>query len=130
MYLRTRSAFGVAVAAALLAACGGGGGGGGGSSITPPGGGGLTVTPSAVAINAVGASQRVTVSLAGYSGAFTIDGSACANVATVDQSTAQGPSAAVTITGIGAGQCTLKVAAGGSSQSLSITVTTTTGSLS
>lgn len=121
------------VVAVVPAACGGGGGGGGGTPVpiptsSPSGGGGtFAVAPDALSIDAVGTSQKLTVSEQNYSGVFTLDDSACTKYANVSGVTA-GPSSTLTVTGLAAGTCSLSISdAAGNKKSVSVTVTSTSG---
>ena len=134
MHLRSSNLVALIAAAVTLAACGGGGGSGGsggsGSPLPPPSAPAVTLSPASVTINTAGAQQTVSVSAAGYSGSVTIDAHACANIASTDRASVSGPQASFTIVAVAAGQCTVNVVAVGATEPLSVTVTTTTGSVS
>jgi hypothetical protein len=89
-------------------------------SATPAGP--IALSPSSVSLLGPGSSnaQTVTASEAGYTGAFSSTGTACAGIATIGVSGSM-----LTITGIAAGSCTATIADSfNQTKSLSITVTT------
>lgn len=90
--------------------------------VQPP----LAVTPSSLTLNGTTPGQ-FTASETGYTGPFTI-GTCTQNsqtIATVSPSTANGPSATITVTPVKAGSCTIAVADNhGQTASVSVTVTT------
>jgi hypothetical protein len=101
---------GILALAAIAAAAGhGGGGGGGGSSSPPPGA--VSPNPSSLAFSNIGSpnAQSFSVSETGYSGTFTIDGSACAGVVSISPMTVTtGQAVAVTPLAVG-GPCNLRI---------------------
>lgn len=98
------------VCAATLAACGGGGGGGGSGPGTPaaptPTPGVLSVAPTSLSIVGVGAGDALTINVVegAYSNPFT-ESDTCAGIATVSTTSAVGPSATYTVTGVAVGSC-------------------------
>ena len=120
-FLRAAAACGILAAAGTLAACSGGGG----SAAAPPPPGPVSVTPATLAFLGTGPNQAqsITASESNYSGPFVI-GTGCANIAAI----AQQPDSATafSVTPSAAGSCTFTVTgASGQSQSVAITVTTT-----
>ncbi len=115
--------------ALMLAGCGSGGGGV--SQGTPPTQASpLTLSAPSLSINAVGATAPLTVSESGYSGTFSVTLGLCATFVTIDSTSHAGPQGTFTFTGTATGSCAASITdAGGQKQPLTITVTSTTGTL-
>jgi hypothetical protein len=116
----------VLVATTTLAACGGGGGGGGGGGSVPPPPGPVTLTTNGLVFLQAGSavSQNVAAAESNYSGPFSATSSNCSGIATATLQPAS--TGTFTIVPIGSGACTYAInGAPGQSQSLAISVTTT-----
>ncbi len=108
------------------------------ASPTPtPAPGSLDLSTSSMSFTATGAAnaQQLTVSETNYSGPFTVTTgptSSCSGIVSVSPSSGTGPSQVFTITPAAPGNCTLVVNDNGNNapQSVGITVTTTTGTIS
>ncbi len=102
-----------------------------------PAPGNLDVNTTTLNFSATGAAnaEQLTVSETNYSGPFTVTTgptSSCSGIVTVSPSTGTGPSQVFTVTPAAAGNCTLVVNDNGNNapQSIAVTVTTTTGTIS
>jgi hypothetical protein len=96
--------------------------------VQPP----LTVTPSSLTLNG-SASGQFTAGETGYTGPFTIGTctQSSQTIATASPTTANGPSAVITVTPVKAGSCTIVVSDNhGQTASVSVTVSTSTLSIS
>jgi hypothetical protein len=93
----------------------------------------MTVSTSSLAFTAAGAAGTFTVNENNYTGNFTAaNGSpSCAGIATFSPATAAGPTGQFTVTAVAAGTCQIKVTdSNGQTSAVTITVTTTSGSVS
>jgi hypothetical protein len=121
--------FGAVVAATVaLAACGGGGGNTLAPTPTPsptptPTPAPLSVSPNSVSYTSLADTPLVvTISEAGYSGAFTISTAACANIASTTSTSAT----AFKINPTGSGACTIAITDSyGQSATVNVSVTQT-----
>ena len=105
-------------------------------TVNSAGGGGstaMTVSTSSLAFTAAGATGTFTVNENNYTGSFTAaNGSpSCSGIATISPSSAAGPAGQFSVTAVAAGQCQFKITdTNGQTAAVTITVTTTSGSVS
>jgi hypothetical protein len=137
--MRIHSAFAVlafAAAAVGLASCTEGSTNNVPIQQVPAGGGsGGTITPStgSMSFTTAGASGGFTVTENGYTGTLTAANGtpSCAGIATFSPASGTGPVASFTVTAVAAGNCQIKISdSSGNSTAVSVTVTTTGGSIS
>jgi hypothetical protein len=121
----------MSLAAASFAGCGAGGAGSGSNTGTvPTPTASLSLSAATLNINASGATQKLSATETGYSGAFTAALSGCGGIATVDAATQNGPQGTFTFTAAGPGSCAVTISDDhGQTQQATIVVTTTSGTL-
>lgn len=89
--------------------------------------GALSLSPAVLAFTQPGAVATVRAAVAGSPGTLRIDARSCSAVASASAPAGTTSGSSFTVTALGPGTCTMTVSNGGAPQTLSISVTTTTG---